>query len=196
MLSDRLKNYRLILGSASPRRRELLASLGLLFEVAEPGIAELVTDFVSAEEMAIYLAAKKAEKLCANLTGEQILITADTVVLCNGHILPKPGSREEAVKFLKILSGCEHSVITGVCIMTGDGRKSCFSSETYVTFSKLDDEEIDYYVDHYEPYDKAGAYGIQEWIGYVAVEKIEGSYFNVMGLPVNRLYRELKKLID
>ncbi|MBM3419992.1 MAG: septum formation protein Maf [Bacteroidetes bacterium] len=193
MLADRIRGYRIILGSASPRRRELLAGLGLTFDVAVPAINEEVPSWVEPREAASWLARAKADSLREGLGSRQILITADTIVLCSDRILPKPGNRDEAVEFLRFLSGKVHSVITGVCITTGSSQVA-FSSETLVKFCQIDDEEIDYYADNYHPYDKAGAYGIQEWIGFVATERIEGSYFNVMGLPVNRLYRELKKL--
>jgi septum formation protein len=194
MLTDRLKEYKIILGSASPRRRELLSSLGIDFEVADPDIEEVCPPGIPPEETAVYLALEKAASLNIGPGSRKILITADTIVLCDNTLLPKPAGREEAISFLRMLSGRKHSVITGVCISLGERRRT-FSAETVVTFCDIDDEEIDYYVDTYKPYDKAGAYGIQEWIGFVAMEKIEGSYFNVMGLPVNRLYRELKDFI-
>lgn len=194
MLTDKLKEYQIILGSASPRRRELLSSLGLVFEVADPDINEECPPGIPPEETAVYLALEKAASLNIGPGSRKILITADTIVLCDNTILSKPAGREQAIGFLRMLSGRKHSVITGVCISSGERRRT-FSTETIVTFCEIDDEEIEYYVDTYKPYDKAGAYGIQEWIGFVAMEKIEGSYFNVMGLPVNRLYRELKDFI-
>ncbi|MBE0674087.1 MAG: septum formation protein Maf [Bacteroidales bacterium] len=194
MLTERLKEYDIILGSASPRRRDLLAELGIEFGVVDPAIDEMCPDSIPPAETAQYLAGKKADMLGTGLGSAQILITADTIVLCDNQILGKPATREEAIDFLRRLSGREHSVITGVCISSAT-RRSCFSTETLVTFCSLGDDEIEYYVDNFKPYDKAGGYGIQEWIGYVATEKIEGSYFNVMGLPVNRLYRELKEFI-
>ena len=195
MLADKLKGYHIILGSVSPRRRELLASLGLMFDVADPDISETYPASVPPKEVAEYLALEKCAKLATGIGSSTILITADTVVLCDQTILPKPADRGEAIAFLKMLSGRQHLVITGVCIALGDRRRS-FSSETIVTFCSIEDEEIEYYVDNYHPYDKAGGYGVQEWIGFVATEKIEGSYFNVIGLPVNRLYRELKEFIE
>jgi septum formation protein len=194
MLSESLKKYNIILGSASPRRRELLAGLGLDFKVADPDIDEDTPPEIPPEEVALYLALGKAAALDEGLGSADILITADTVVLCDGRVLPKPSGRAEAVEFLRLLSGKSHSVITGVCIASGEKRRT-FSTETIVTFCEIDDDEIDYYVDNFSPYDKAGAYGIQEWIGFAAVERIDGSYFNVMGLPINRLYRELKDFI-
>lgn len=194
MLADKLKGYHIILGSVSPRRRELLASLGLQFDVADPDISESYPPSVPPKQVAEYLAIEKCAKLAPGIGSTTILITADTVVLCDETILAKPADRGEAIAFLKMLSGRQHLVITGVCIASGDRQRS-FSSETVVTFCEIDDEEIEYYVDNYHPYDKAGGYGVQEWIGFVATEKIEGSYFNVIGLPVNRLYRELKEFI-
>jgi septum formation protein len=195
MLTDRLKDFQITLGSVSPRRHELLAALGLSFDVADPDINEDCPPGVPLKMVAEYLAQKKADSLSVASGSNKILITADTVVLCGSSILAKPADREEAIRFLKLLSGKKHSVITGVCI-SGGGNRRVFSEETIVTFCPLDDEEIDYYVDTFTPFDKAGGYGIQEWIGYAAIERIEGSYFNVMGLPVNRLYRELKKFIQ
>lgn len=194
MLADKLKDYHIILGSVSPRRRELFAALGFAFDVADPDIDENCPDTVPPKKTAVYLAEAKASKLGESLGSGQILITADTIVLCGDRMLPKPGSREEAIDFLRLLSGRDHLVITGVCLRLAERQRS-FSVETIVTFRKLDDDEIDYYVDNYSPYDKAGGYGIQEWIGFVAAERIEGSYFNVIGLPVSRLYRELNEFV-
>lgn len=194
MLTERLKNYHITLGSVSPRRHELLASLGLSFKTVDPNICENAPPGISPDELAVYLAVAKAKAIGSGPGSQDILITADTVVLCNGQVLAKPDGRDEAIEFLRLLSGREHQVITGVCISSLEKTVS-FSSETVVTFCQLETEEIEYYVDNYKPFDKAGAYGIQEWIGFVATERIEGSYFNVMGLPVNRLYRELKEFI-
>lgn len=194
MLTDRLKDYHITLGSVSPRRHELLASLGLTFDSVDPDISEDTPADVRPEDLALFLAEAKAKAIGPGPGSRDILITADTVVLCNGQILAKPNGRTEAIEFLKILSGKEHKVITGVCI-SSKNKSISFSSETVVTFCILETEEIEYYVDNYKPFDKAGAYGIQEWIGFVATERIDGSYFNVMGLPVNRLYRELKEFI-
>ncbi|MDX9929660.1 MAG: Maf family protein [Bacteroidales bacterium] len=196
MLTEKLKEYHIILGSVSPRRRELLADLGISFDIADPDISEECPPSVLPENAALYLAELKADKLALSLGRGQILITADTTVLCDDIIMPKPESREQAVEFLRALSGRSHRVITGVCIVSDSNHRNCFSVETTVIFSKLDEDEIAYYVDEYKPYDKAGAYGIQEWIGMVATERIEGSWFNVMGLPVESLYRELKKFTE
>ncbi len=194
MLTDRLKDYHITLGSVSPRRHELLASLGLTFDSVDPDISEDNPPDVRSEDLALFLAEAKAKAIGPGPGSRDILITADTVVLCDGQILAKPNGRTEAIEFLKILSGKEHKVITGVCISSQEKTVS-FSSETIVTFCNIETEEIEYYVDNFKPFDKAGAYGIQEWIGFVATERIDGSYFNVMGLPVNRLYRELKEFI-
>ncbi len=194
MLADRLKDYHIILGSVSPRRRELFAALGFAFDVADPDIDEECPPSVPLKENAIFLAEAKAEKLGGGLGSRQILITADTIVLCGDRLLPKPASRDEAIEFLRLLSGREHLVITGVCLMTA-GRQRSFSVETVVAFRQIAEDEIEYYVDNFSPYDKAGGYGIQEWIGYVATERIEGSYFNVIGLPVSRLYSELNEFV-
>lgn len=194
MLTERLKEYHITLGSVSPRRHELLASLGLTFDSIDPDIPENAPPDIRPEELAVYLAIAKSKAIGTGPGSHDILITADTVVLCDQKVLAKPDGRAEAIEFLKLLSGKEHLVITGVCI-SSIHKTVTFSSETVVTFSQLETEEIEYYVDSYKPFDKAGAYGIQEWIGFVATERIEGSYFNVMGMPVNRLYRELKEFI-
>ena len=179
-----LQHYRIVLGSNSPRRKELLAGLDLKFEVEViPGIDESYPDDLTAEA---YL-----EKM----TDNELLITADTIVVTYGQpdrILGKPVDREEAIEMLCHLSGHVHEVITGVCLTTKQKTVS-FSVSSAVAFSKLEKDDIIYYVDKYRPYDKAGSYGIQEWIGYVGVEAINGSFYNVMGLPVQRLYQELKK---
>ena len=175
-----LQHYRIVLGSNSPRRKELLAGLDLKFEVEViPGIDESYPDDLTADEIPAYIARKKAEAYLEKMTDNELLITADTIVVTYGQpdrILGKPADREEAIEMLCHLSGHVHEVITGVCLTT-----------------KLEKDDIIYYVDKYRPYDKAGSYGIQEWIGYVGVEAINGSFYNVMGLPVQRLYQELKK---
>lgn len=188
-----LEKYRIVLGSASPRRRELLAGLDLDFEVEViPGIDESYPDTLTAQEIPLYIARKKAEAYVAKMTDGELLITADTIVSAEGRILGKPSSREDAVDMLRRLSGRRHEVVTGVCISTKEKSVS-FSVTSEVCFARIDEEDIVYYVDKYRPFDKAGAYGIQEWIGYVGVENINGSFYNVMGLPVQRLYTELKK---
>lgn len=188
---ENLKNYKIKLASNSPRRRELLAGLGLDFEVKLlPGIDESYPERLPGEEIPVYIARKKAEAYRRDIGPDELIITADTIVYIDGQVLGKPADAEEARRMLRQLSGRTHQVITGVCLTTAD-RQKAFSAVTDVTFDTLGDEEIDYYIEHYRPYDKAGAYGVQEWIGFVGVSRLEGSYFNVMGLPVQRLYREL-----
>lgn len=185
--------YRVVLGSNSPRRRELLAGLDIDFEVqAMPDIDESYPDTLKGEEIPLYIAEKKAEVYRPSLSDDELLITADTIVWTFDEVLGKPKGREDAIAMLRKLSGRMHEVVTGVCLTTM--RKSVsFSAVSTVSFAELSDEEIVYYVDKYHPFDKAGSYGIQEWIGYVAVESINGSFYNVMGLPVRLLYQELKK---
>ena len=188
-----LQKYRIVLGSASPRRKELLSGLDIDFDVEViPGIDESYPEELTAHEIPLYIARKKADAYVAKMTDNELLITADTIVATEGHILGKPADRVEAIGMLRRLSGRVHEVVTGVCIFTKEKNVS-FSVVSKVSFAKIDDEDILYYVDKYRPYDKAGSYGIQEWIGYVGVEAIDGSFYNVMGLPVQRLYQELKK---
>lgn len=187
-------NYHIILASNSPRRKELLSGLGLDYEVRTlPGIDESYPQTLQGEEIPIYISNKKASAYLSNLKDDELLITADTIVWLNGRVLGKPANEEEACNMLRELSGKTHQVITGVTLATTVFQKS-FASVSQVTFATLTEEEINYYVNHYHPMDKAGSYGVQEWIGFIGVERIEGSYFNVMGLPVQRLYRELKNL--
>lgn len=188
-----LNRYKIVLGSNSPRRRELLAGLDIDFEVQViPGIDESFPDTLPAFDVPVYIARKKAEAYIPSMPADELLITADTIVWTFGEILGKPKDREDAIAMLWKLSGRVHEVITGVCITTKEKTIS-FSASSAVSFARLDEEEIVYYVDKYRPFDKAGSYGIQEWIGYVAVEAINGSFYNVMGLPVRLLYQELKK---
>jgi septum formation protein len=188
-----LANKHIILASQSPRRRHLLRQLGIEFTEISGDMDETFPDGMSPEETAIYLAEKKAGQFSNLLTDpDNILITADTLVLINGEILGKPGGKAEAELMLKTLSGNMHRVVTGICLRSRSKNRS-FTASTDVFFKELSAEEIDYYLDHYQPYDKAGAYGIQEWIGYIGITRIEGSYFNVMGLPVQQLYEELEK---
>ena len=191
---DNLKEYHIILASNSPRRRELLAGLGLDFEVRTlPGIDESYPDTLAAEDIPQYISREKAAAYEAALQSDDLVITADTIVWTDGQVLGKPKDREEAKAMLRLLSGRTHQVITGVTLLTKTVRRT-FAVTSDVTFDTLTEEEIDYYVERYRPLDKAGAYGIQEWIGYVGVSALRGSYFNVMGLPVQRLYQELKTL--
>ncbi len=194
ILFEKLKDYQIVLASNSPRRRELMSDAGFLFNVAEKyEIDEIYPSYIAAEDVAEYLSRLKSEGYPHPLTESQILITADTVVIVGDQILGKPVDRADAQRMLQMLSGCSHKVITGVTIRTAS-RTQSFSSVTSVEFRRMSTEEIGYYIDNYAPYDKAGAYGIQEWIGYVGIERIEGSFYNVMGLPVQRLYAELDKM--
>ncbi len=191
---ENIKNYRVVLASNSPRRRELLAGLGIDFEVRVlPDIAEGYPDGLSATQIAEYIAREKADAYRQQMGADELIITADTIVVCGGEVLGKPADAADAHRMLHLLSGRTHQVVTGVCLMTAQ-RQRCFAVETDVTFKALSDEEISYYIDRYRPFDKAGAYGIQEWIGYIGVTGINGSYFNVMGLPVQRLYSELAQM--
>lgn len=188
-------NKRIILASGSPRRKELMKGLGFDFEVRlMAGIDESFPEGLTGEEIARTISRKKADAYRATLADDELLVTADTIVYLDGTVLGKPHDEEDARRMLRLLSGRTHQVITGVTLMT-TGRAHTFDSVSHVTFSPLADEEIDHYVREFRPLDKAGAYGIQEWIGFIGVERIEGSYFNVMGLPVQRLYRELKTFI-
>lgn len=189
-----LSHYHIILASKSPRRRELLAGLGIEFETRViPGIAEDYPEGLSGEEIPQYISREKANAYRASLKENDLLITADTIVYADGMVLGKPHDTADAHRMLTLLSGKTHQVVTGVSLTTTHGQQT-FASVTDVTFTRLTKEEIDFYIDHYKPFDKAGAYGIQEWIGYVGVTRIEGSFYNVMGLPVQRLYGELKKM--
>ena len=188
-----IQNYHIILGSNSPRRRELLAGLDLDFEVKViPGLEEHYPTTLQPEEIPVFLAKQKAAAYIPTLPEKTLLITADTIVWNRNEVIGKPKNREDAIQMLQSLSGHEHHVVTGVCLTTTEKQKA-FSVISAVKFATLTDEEIGYYVDKYQPFDKAGAYGIQEWIGYVGVESINGSFYNVMGLPVQLLYQELKK---
>ncbi|MBR4850109.1 MAG: septum formation protein Maf [Alistipes sp.] len=188
LLQDRLKNHRLILASASPRRRELLASCDLDFILAEKfECEECYPDDLEAEKVAEYLSLLKSNAYPHPLNEGDILLTADTVVIIGDKILGKPQNEEEAIEMISTLSGATHKVVTGVTLRSTE-RTISFSAESKVAFRQLEEEEIAYYVKKYRPLDKAGAYGIQEWIGYVGIEGIEGSFYNVMGLPVQKLY--------
>lgn len=188
-----IQDYHILLGSNSPRRRELLAGLDLEFEVKViPGLEEHYPPTLQPEEIPVFLARQKAEAYIPALSDKTLLITADTIVWNQNKVIGKPKDREDAIQMLQSLSGHEHHVVTGVCLTTTEKQKA-FSVVSTVKFAALTDEEISYYVDKYHPFDKAGAYGIQEWIGYIGVESINGSFYNVMGLPVQRLYQELKK---
>ena len=183
---------RVVLASQSPRRRELLAGLGIPFEVRViEDIDEHFPEQLPASETALYIAKRKAEAYRGQMADDELIITADTVVIVGDEILGKPAGEADALRMLRLLSGRTHQVTTGVCLMTTKMQRS-FDVTTDVTFKTLTDEEIMYYVNRYKPFDKAGAYGIQEWIGYIGVTGLHGSYYNVMGLPVQRIYTELQ----
>ena len=184
--------YKIILASNSPRRRELLAGLGLSFEVRVlPDIDESYPDTLPAADTAEYIAQKKAAVYQAVMSDDELIITADTVVIVADEVLGKPADADAARVMLRKLSGRTHQVVTGVCLTTRN-QSSHFSVTTEVTFKQLTEAEIDYYISYYQPFDKAGAYGIQEWIGYIGCTGLNGSYYNVMGLPVQRIYTELQ----
>lgn len=201
MLED-LKKYSVVLASNSPRRKELLSGLGVNFSVKTlPDVDESFPDTLKGEEIPLFIARKKADAykvLFSSVTSNEVeepllIITADTIVWLEDEVLGKPANATEAKAMLSKLSGKKHQVITGVCLTTALWQKS-FAAVSEVQFSSLTEEEMDYYIQNYCPYDKAGAYGVQEWIGFIGVESIQGSYFNVMGLPIQRLYRELKTI--
>lgn len=194
MLTDRLKEYRIILASKSPRRQLLLREAGIQFEVMVSDTDENFPSSLKRYNIPLYLSQKKADALAVNFDDKTLLIAADTIVWINGGVINKPADRQEAIKMLKTLSGNIHEVFTGVTIRSKHKSKS-FYVKSKVHFRKLKQDEIVYYVDTFKPYDKAGAYGIQEWIGYIAIKKIEGSFYNVMGLPITRLYDELERFI-
>ena len=189
---DNLRNYDIILASNSPRRKELLQRLGLPFKVRTLfGVDESFPENLRGEDIALYIARKKAEAYKSSMSSKELLITADTIVCLDGVVMGKPYGAENAKTILRQLSGRVHQVITGVTVLTKVKQES-FAVTSHVKFANVTEDAIDYYVDNYLPFDKAGAYGIQEWFGLVAVEELRGSYFNVMGLPVQRLYTVLK----
>lgn len=193
MINKRLQDFKIILASKSSRRQYLLKELGVDFEIISTDIPEEYPDTLKPCEIATFLAEKKSESFdTSRMEEKMIIIAADTIVSLEGEILGKPGSYEEAHTMLKKLSGKQHDVITGVCIKSRN-IKTVFHVSSKVYFKELYDEEIDYYINNFRPYDKAGGYGIQEWIGYIGISKIEGSFFNVMGLPVKEVYEELLK---
>jgi septum formation protein len=182
----------IILASNSPRRKELMKMAGFEFEVKSKNVDENHPEGIKAEEIPVHLAAKKAKAFLSEIAEDQVVIGADTIVILNGKIYEKPINREDAVQMLAALSGQMHEVITGVCILSKQ-KEVVFSDTTKVYFNQLTREEIEFYVDNYKPFDKAGSYACQEWIGAVAINRFEGDYFNVVGLPINRVYQELKK---
>lgn len=188
----KIEEYNIILASKSPRRQELLKGIGLKFSVLTKDVDESFSRNLSVFDVAPYLSIKKARSFEeTELPENYMIITADTVVIANDMILGKPKDEDEARNMLRLLSGKKHSVVTGVTIRTKEKTKT-FSATSKVSFDILDDEDIEYYVNSFKPFDKAGSYGIQEWIGYIAVNSVEGSYFNVMGLPTQKLYQMLK----
>lgn len=189
---ENLQKYNIVLASNSPRRKELLQRLGLNFKVRTLlGIDETFPEALRGEDIARYVSRKKAEAYRASMAPGELLITADTLVCIDGTVLGKPKDEKQAREMLRLLSGRIHQVVTGVTVLSA-GRMENFAVTSHVKFAALEDEEIDYYVSGFLPFDKAGAYGIQEWIGLVAVEELRGSFFNVMGLPMQRLYNVLK----
>ena len=191
MINYRLKNKHIILASQSPRRQYLLKELGLDFEICSTMVDESYPDGMTPEQIAIYLAELKSDSFdVARLDEKSIIITADTIVSLGDEILGKPSSYADAVRMLQKLSGRKHEVITAVCLKSRK-KKFTFHVISSVIFKVLLLEEIEYYIDNFQPFDKAGGYGVQEWIGYIGISKIEGSFFNVMGLPVKELYEEL-----
>ena len=196
LLHEQLASWRLLLASQSPRRRELMSGCGIPYELAPRyECEESYPESLPAEEVPAYLSHLKSEAYPTPLATGDLLLTADTVVILNGRVLGKPHDRQEAVEMLAALSGNRHTVITGVTLRSAE-RIHTFSVGSDVWFRALTDEEITYYIDTYRPFDKAGSYGIQEWIGYAAIERIDGSFYNVMGLPIQRVYIELEKFIN
>ena len=191
---DNLKKYKVILASNSPRRKELLAGLGVDYEVRTlPDVDESYPETLQGADIPLYIAKEKADAYVAMMQPGELMITADTIVWLDGKVLGKPQDKEDALQMLRTMSGRTHEVFTGVCITTTDWQRS-FTAQTEVRFATLSEDEIAYYVDNFQPMDKAGAYGVQEWIGFIGVENISGSYYNIMGLPVQKLYRELLKV--
>lgn len=194
MVPDSLQNFELVLASASPRRRQLLADAGFRFRTATVDYDEIWPSNLTGKAIAEYLAGGKADAWKEPVSLGQIIITADTVVWCRDTLLGKPADAGEAAQFLRLLSGCDHEVITALCLKNHE-RKHTFSVTTRVTFRELSGEEIRYYIENYSPFDKAGAYGIQEWIGLRGITRIDGSYYNVVGMPVSELYSELLQFV-
>ena len=192
MLNKKLENYKIILASGSPRRQQILKDLGLDFTVKSIDVEEIYPKYLHGNEITSFLAQLKADAYEETFNENDILITADTVVRFNGKILGKPKDIDDAKTMLKELSGQAHEVITSICIRTINKTK-IINDTTIVYFEKLNEEEIDFYLNNYAPFDKAGSYGIQEWLGYIAVKKIKGSFFNVMGFPVHKFYKEMMK---
>ena len=195
MLKNRLKSKKLILASGSPRRQELLKSLGVPFEIRLKEIDEIYPKHLKKNEISDYLAKLKSDAFIEELSPKDLLITSDTIVWHQNTALGKPKSKEDAFKMLQKLSGKTHEVISSVCLKSLQ-KEDIFNSITKVTFKELSTKEIQFYIDNYNPMDKAGAYGIQDWIGQIGVTKIEGSYFNVMGFPIHKIYSQLLKFSE
>lgn len=195
MLKDLLKNYEIVLASGSPRRQKFFEELGIPVKIDVRPVNEVFPENLKASEITDYLAKLKAESFKADIRQNQVVITSDTIVYLDETAIGKPKNFEEAVEMVASLSGKEHDVITSVCFTSANDQK-VLNHTTKVFFSKLEKEEIEYYVKNYRPYDKAGGYAIQEWIGLIGIEKVEGSYFNVVGLPTHLVYKTLKELID
>jgi len=193
MLQNKLKNKNIILASGSPRRHELLKELGVNFTIKVKDVEETYNPNLKGAEITNYLCKLKAASFVNEISENDIIITADTIVWHNNKALEKPKKVSDAIKMLQDLSGKKHTVYSSICIKTKN-NEIVISDETAVSFKQLSLNEIEYYVENYKPFDKAGAYGIQEWIGLIGISKIEGSYFNVMGLPVHKLYEELIKI--
>lgn len=191
---NKLDKYTIVLGSNSSRRKKILEKMNMKVEVRASNIDESITSDINIIEIPVFLAQKKSNSLSKDLKEKEILITADTVVIYKNKIITKPKNSLDAKKILEQLSNNTHQVITGVCIRS-QNKEHTFSNITEVTFNKLNDNDIDYYIKQFNPYDKAGSYGIQEWIGLIGVKKIKGSYTNVVGLPSSQVYQELNKFI-
>lgn len=189
-----LAPYKVVLASKSPRRQQLLSGLGVSFDIKTKDVDESFPAHFNAYEVVSFLADQKAAAFKAEMQEDELVITSDTTVSVDGIILNKPEDRAEAIKMLELLSGKTHTVATGVCLMTAK-QKHVFVEQTEVTFDTLTREEIEYYVDNFQPFDKAGSYGVQDFIGYMGVKKLNGCFFNVMGLPLNRLYHELQSFL-
>jgi septum formation protein len=193
MLGKILSGRKIILASASPRRKELLGGLGVEFTIdTKNSFEEIAPEGLPYSQYPEYMAKGKSHGFHRDLLPDEILVTADTMVLCSDEIMGKPTDRADAIRMVQKLQNNRHSVLTGVCIRSLE-KEVCFTASTDVFFDELSQEEIEYYVDTYRPFDKAGAYGVQEWVGYAGIKRIEGSYFNVVGLPVQMLYQKLKE---
>jgi len=196
MKQEILRHYNLLLGSKSPRRQELLKALGLHYSLVEIEVDEVYPAYLQGADIARYLCELKADAYDpALIAPDSILVTADTIVWLDGKYIGKPSGKEEAIEMLKKLSGKQHSVYTGICLRS-QTRKTVFHAHTLVKFRELTQDEIEFYIAHHKPYDKAGSYGIQDWIGYIGITGIEGCYYNVMGFPVQMFYSELEKFIS